>query len=200
VGGVLALALRALGWSVVVFALWFLAARPLSTAVAWGAAALLQAAAPVERARPRWSDPRVVFDVELDGATTFRNRIPAGAVFEVPSNPLRQTFGLPFFLALLLASRPPRIVRKAALGAAILLPLAALGVACEVAIDLGTVVAQGGVALVRFGDVAATLLALGYQLGTLVFPTVVPVMLWVAMDPRYMRTAAGRAGPANLPP
>ena len=67
-----------------------------------------------------------------------------------------------------------------------------LGLACEVAIDLATLVAPDGAALVRFSDVSATLLALGYQLGTLVFPTVVPVMLWVAMDSRYMRNTAGR--------
>ena len=46
-----------------------------------------------------------------------------------------------------------------------------LGLACEVAIDLATLVAPDGAALVRFSDVSATLLALGYQLGTLVFPT-----------------------------
>jgi hypothetical protein len=28
----------------------------------------------------------------------------------------------------------------------------------------------------------------------------VPVMLWVAMDPRYMRTAAGREGPGRISP
>ena len=187
--GVFALALRVIGLGVVLFALWYAAARPLSLAVAWEAAVMLQAA-PVERARPRWSAGQVAFDVELDGATTYRNRLRPDAVFEIIVKPLKQTFGVAFFLALLLASRPPRIARRAVLGVTILLVLAGFGVACEVAINLGTLTAPGGVALLDFGAVAATFAALGFQLGTLVFPTVGPVMLWLAMDQRYLLAVA----------
>ena len=187
--GTFAFALRVIAWSVVLFALWFFAARPLSLAVAWGASALLQAGAPVERAKPRWNEGRVVFDVELDGATTYRKGLRSDAVFEVAVNPLRQTFGLPFFLALLLASWPARLARRAALGIAILLGLAAFGVACEVAVHLGTIAGPGGALLLDFSAFAATFAALGMQLGTLIFPTVVPAMMWAAMDPRYMRAA-----------
>ena len=59
--GVFAFALRVIAWSVVLFALWYLAARPLSLGVAEGAAALLYAGAPVERAKPRWAAPQVAF-------------------------------------------------------------------------------------------------------------------------------------------
>ena len=188
--GVLAFALRVIAWSVALFAIWFLAARPVSLGVAWGAAALLQAGAPVERAILRWKDPQVVVEVELDGATTYRKHIPPGAVFEVAVNPLRQTFGLPFFLALIFASRAPRLPVKALAGITILLVLAAFGVACEVAVNLGNIVGPGGAALVDFSAFAATFAALGFQLGTLIFPTVVPAMLWAAMDPRYMRSVS----------
>ena len=188
--GVFAFALRVIAWSVVLFALWYIAARPLSLGVAWGAAGLLHAGAPVERANPRWADAKTMFDLELDGSTTYRRHLPSDAVFEVMVNPLKQTFGLPFFLALLLASRPPRLARKAALGAAILLGLAAFGVACEVAVNLGNIVGPDGLALVDFSAFQATFAALGFQLGTLIFPTVVPAMLWAAMDPRYMDAAA----------
>ena len=188
--GIFLFALRVLAWCFALFSLWYAAARPLSLGVAWGAGALLQAGAPVERAPARWTAPQVVFDVELDGATTYRNRIPAGAVFELAANPLRQTFGLPFFLALLLASRAPRILAKALLGGALLVALAALGLACEVAINLGAIVGPGGTTPVSFNPVQATLAALGFQLGTLIFPTVVPVMLWAAMDPRFIGVPA----------
>ena len=191
--GIFGFALRVIGLSVVVFALWYAAARPVSLAVAWGAGALLQAGAPVERARPRWNAEQVVFDVELDGATTYRNRLSPNDIFEVAVNPLKQTFGLPFFLALLLASRPPRLWRRAALGLAVLLVLAAFGVACEVAISLGNLSGSGGAALLDFGAFRASFAALGFQLGTLIFPTVVPAMLWIAMDPRYLRAAGAIA-------
>jgi hypothetical protein len=192
--GIFALALRVIAWSVVLFALWFVAARPISIAVAWGASAFLQAGAPVERARPRWNEGKVAFDVELDGATTYRKGIRADAIFEVSVNPLRYTFGLPFFLALLFASRPARLARRAALGAAILLALASFGLACEVAVNLGHLVGPGGAALLDFNAFAATFAALGLQLGTLIFPTVVPAMLWLAMDPRYLRAAVQQRG------
>ena len=185
--GVFPFALRVIAWGVALFALWFLAARPVSLAVAWGASALLHAMAPIERAPPRWNEGKVSFDVELDGAITYRKAIPPGAVFEVPVNPLRQTFGLPFFLALLAASRPARIGRRAALGTAILLALASLGLACEVSVNLGHVVGPDGAALIGSSALAASLTALGLQLGTLIFPTVVPLMLWAAMDDRYFR-------------
>ena len=190
--GVVTFALRVLGFSVVLFALWYLAARPIAMGVAGGSAALLPAA-PVERARPRWKDRQVAFDIEFDGATTYRNRLRPDVVFEVTVNPLKQAFGLPFFLALLLASRPPRLAAKAVLGIALLWALAAFGVACEVAISVGNIAGPSG-PLVHFNAFAATFAALGIQLGTLIFPTVVPAMLWVAMDPRYMRAAARRMG------
>ncbi len=192
-GGVVTFALRVLGLSVLLFALWYLAARPIAMGVAWASAALLQAA-PVERARPRWKDRLVAFDIELDGATTYRNRLRPDAVFEVAVNPMKQAFGLPFFLALLLASRPPRLAAKAVLGSALLWALAAFGVACEIAISLGNMAGPSGAALVHFNAFAATFAALGFQLGTLIFPTVVPAMLWVAMDSRYLRVAAWRTG------
>ena len=188
--GIFLFALRVLGWSVALFALWFLAARPLSLGVAWGAGALLRAGAPVERTHERWKAPQVVFDVELDGAATYRSQLRTDAIFEVAANPLKQTFGLPFFLALLFASRASRLAINAVLGGALLLALAALGVACEVAINLGALTNPGGGALVPFNSTQATLAALGFQLGTLILPTVVPVMLWTAMDPRYIGAMA----------
>lgn len=180
--GVFAFALRAIAFGVVLFALWYLAARPISFAVAWGAAQIVQGAAPVENASARSSAAgQVSIAAGLEGME-----------IEIPVDPRKQTFGLPFFLALLLASRPPRIARRAALGAAILLGLAACGVASEVAISLGTLAGPSGAPLVRFGTLAATSWALGFQLGTLIIPTAVPAMLWVAMDPRALHAASRR--------
>ena len=183
--GVFAFALRAIAFGAVLFALWYVAARPISFAVAWGAARIVQGAAPVENASARSSAAgQVSIAAGLEGME-----------IEIPVDPRKQTFGLPFFIALLLASRPPRFARRAALGAAILLGLAACGVASEVAITLGTLAGPSGAPPVRFGTLAATSWALGFQLGTLIIPTVVPTMLWVAMDPRALRAASGRLRP-----
>jgi hypothetical protein len=184
---IIAFALRVIFWSAVLLALWYAAARPVSMVAAWGAARLVEAVAPVERARPSWRDGGVVFEIEMDGATTYRSRMPAGTVLEVPADPRKQTYGLAFFLALLLASRPPRVALKAVGGAAVLAVLSAIGVASEVALQLGALPGPTGAPLIVAGAVARNLAALGYQLGTLIFPTVGPVMLWVAMDTRLVR-------------
>jgi hypothetical protein len=186
-------ALRVILWSALLLALWYAAARPVSMAVAWGAARLVEAVAPVEHARVSWRGDGVLFSVEMDGAVTYRNRMPAGTVLELPADPRKQTYGLAFFLALLLASRPPRIAAKALGGAAALWALAAIGVASEVALQLDAVTGPTGAPLIAAGAIARNLAALGFQLGTLIFPTLGPVVLWVAMDTRVVRFAHGRA-------
>jgi hypothetical protein len=49
----------------------------------------------------------------------------------------------------------------------------------QVAIDTGAA---------PFSPAARELIAFGYQFGYLVLPTLVPVMLWVAMDRRFLST------------
>jgi hypothetical protein len=182
-----AFALRVICWSVAAFALWYAATMPVSMAAAWGAARILEVAEPFERAHPAWRAGSVLFQIEVDATTRYRDRITAGTTFEVPADPRKQTYGLPFFLALLLASRPRRIAVKALGGATILVMLAAIGVASEVAVQLGALPGPTGAPLLANGAVATNLAALGFQLGTLIFPTVVPVMLWVAMDTRLVQ-------------
>ena len=184
---IVAFALRVIGWSVVAFALWYAATKPVSIAAAWGAARILEIAEPVERAHASWRADSVLFEIAMDATTRYRNRMSAAAVFEVPADPRKQTYGLPFLLALLLASRPRRIAVKALGGAVILTALAAIGVASEVAVQLGALASPTGAPLIAAGAVSRTLAALGFQLGTLIFPTVVPVMLWVAMDMRLVQ-------------
>jgi hypothetical protein len=184
---IVAFALRVIFWSAAFLALWYAAARPVSMLAAWGAACLVEAVAPVERARPVWQNGGVVFEVEMDSTTAYRNRMRAGTVLEVPADPRKQTYGLAFFLALLFASRPRRVALKALGGAAVLAVLSAIGVASEVALQLDALPGPSGSPLIEAGAVARNLAALGFQLGTLIFPTVGPVMLWVAMDTRLVR-------------
>jgi hypothetical protein len=184
---IVAFALRVIFWTAAFLALWYAAARPVSMVAAWGAARLVEAFAPVERARPAWREGGVVFEVEMDGTTAYRNRMQAGTVLEVSADPRKQTYGLAFFLALLFASRARRVAPKALGGAAVLVLLSAIGVASEVVLQLGALPGPTGSPLIVAGAVARNLAALGFQLGTLIFPTVGPVMLWVAMDTRLVR-------------
>ena len=179
---ILAFAARTIAWCIPMFALWLVAAQPISMAAAWGAEKLLDRMAPVRQTRIEWRDGRVAFLAQPDTTTEYLNHLRPGLTFEVPIDVRRQTYGVPFFLALLLAAKSRRLAAKAAAGVAILLVLAAVGVACEAAIGLATLAPQGGGRVFSFGAASATLIALGFQLGSLIFPSVGPVVLWAGMD------------------
>lgn len=171
-------------WAVLLVA-WYLAAPAISTPTAWVAARIAEAPAAIERVRASRSGREVVYEVEPDHETARRNRIGRDAVVDVTVNPLKHTFGLPFFLALLLASRPRGVAWKAVLGSVALLGLAAVGLACDLLMQVGRMGGFGGEPLFLLGGREA--IALGYQLGTLMFPTVVPAVLWIAMDREALR-------------
>ena len=105
--------------------------------------------------------------------------VPGQTAVLVPEvNPLLYTYGLAFFLALALAER----VRwwKILAGIVALLPFQSFGIAfdflAQVGIQLGPdISAQAGL----FGW-RAEAIALCYQIGVLIFPSLVPVVIWAA--------------------
>lgn len=171
-------ALATLAWSVLFFPLWFAASQPISLATAWLAARGIELVGPVERAEVRWSEERVVFGVVPDASVRYRRRLAPGALFELAVNARKQTVGLPFFLALAAAGARRRFALWVA-ACAILAVLAAIGVACEAGIGFGSLPVAGSAPLFSPGVVAASAMALGYQLGTLIFPTLAPIALWL---------------------
>lgn len=179
---ILAFAARTIAWCLPLFALWLVAAQPISLAASWCAAKLVDGIAPVQHTRVEWRDGRVAFQVEPNSTAVYLHHLRPGMVFEIPVDARKQTYGLPFFVALLLAAKARRLAVKAAGGMAILLALAALGIGCEVAIALASLAPPGGGRVFNPGTASATLIALGFQLGTLIFPSVVPVALWAGMD------------------
>ena len=127
--------------------------------------------------------PGVVLALERTGSTlAFVTTIqvypsPGRAALLVPEvNALIYTYGLAVFLALMLAERAAW--RKIAIGAVILLLFQSWGIAFDFLVQVG----------VRLGPEMATQanlrgwhvegIALGYQLGVLIFPPLVPVILW----------------------
>jgi hypothetical protein len=70
---------------------------------------------------------------------------------------------------------------KAPAGCAVLLVLASLGLGSDVMVRIGALPGPDGTPFFRFPGALREAISLLYQLGTLVFPTVVPVLLWGAM-------------------
>lgn len=123
-------------------------------------------------------------------------------VLTVEVNPLLYTYGLALFLALMLASgaRWWRILA----GAAILLPFQGWGVGFDFLAQVGAkmgpeVAAQAGLLQAREA------IALCYQVGNLLFPSLVPVMVWIALQGpfiealRIRESAGAGAGDAAHP-
>ena len=123
---------------------------------------------------------------------------PGQTALLVPEvNPMLYTYGLALFLALMLAERAKWW--KVLAGVAVLLLFQAWGIAfdflAQVGIQLGTEVsAQAGLLGWR-----AEAIALCYQLGVLIFPSLVPIVLWAASSELFKVSVTGShaGGPSH---
>jgi hypothetical protein len=154
----------------------------------------LLARAVVAVAFPEWAE-----GVEQAGTTlSLLTRLPvpgfAGvpdgqvAVFSPEVDVLKYGYGLPLLIALLFASDARRLFPKVALGGLVLLPFQVWGVCLD---WLKQVAIESGAA--PFSPLAREFIAFGYQFGYLVLPALVPVLLWAAMDRRFLSTFIAEA-------
>ena len=124
--------------------------------------------------------------VELAFVTTIHVRsAPGQAAVLVPEvSPLLYTYGLALFLALMLAARARWW--KILAGVALLLPFQGWSIAfdflSQIAVRLGPEVsAQAGL-----GGWRTEFIALGYQVGALILPSLVPVVAWAALNRPFL--------------
>jgi hypothetical protein len=110
--------------------------------------------------------------------TSLETRSLAGQVgFLIAEvNPLLYTYGVALFLALMLATRAS--AWKIVLGAAVMLLFQAWSVAFDFLVQVA--VFSGPDVAARAGLLGwrREAIAIGYQAGTLIFPSLVPVLLW----------------------
>ena len=183
---------RTLAWLPVCFAMWYFAAAH-HAAVAGSLA--------------RWLanllESRIVESVVASGttlvfATTIEIRTATGqsGALMVEVNPLLYTYGLALLASLMLAARAP--LWKLLASAAALLPFQAWGITfdflSQVAITLGPeVAARSGISGWRVEAIA-----LAYQAGALLWPALMPVLLWALFCRSFLETRLlGRAASAS---
>lgn len=111
-------------------------------------------------------------------------------------NPLLYTYGLAFFVALMFAANAKGW--KILVGAVALLPFQSWGIAFDLLVQLGVklgpdIAAQAGL----FGW-RREAVALGYQIGNLIFPSLIPVVLWAGFNRSFIE-AVLRAHARNTP-
>lgn len=105
-------------------------------------------------------------------------------------NPLVYSYGLSLFLALALASKAQWW--KVLVGALILLPFQAWGIAFDLLTQVGIKLTNDIAAQAGLLDWRRDFAVLAYQMGLLIFPTIVPVLVWAAMEKRAVESMIGR--------
>jgi hypothetical protein len=173
--------LKAIAWFMVCLFVWYQLGSLLTVPVSLLAGAVVASVFPdwAEGVEQAGTTLALLTGLEMTGMAGGAEGQIAVLVPEVGF--LKYGYGLPLLIALLLASNARHLLAKVALGALALLPFQVWGVSFDwlkqAGIDTGAA---------PFSPIARELIALGYQFGYLVMPALVPVMLWVAMDRRFL--------------
>ncbi|AUN95699.1 exosortase H-associated membrane protein [Pseudazoarcus pumilus] len=137
--------------------------------------------------------PGWVYTTELQGTTqvlltTIRVPQPGGMIAELApeANVLTYCYGLPMLLALLIASRSRGLWWKFPLGALVILPFQTWGMVFDLLVKTGVQMHHLSAAVTGFSALQLNLFAVGYQLGFLLLPTLVPMLLWLAFERRFI--------------
>lgn len=177
---VAAFLVRCLLWLVPCYAAWFLASAAWTRIVAWIALPFI-----------RLFHPELASGMEIAGsdisfvtALTVHTATGAEGLLVPDVDARTYTHGLPLFLALMLASRARW--SGIAIGAAALIPVHAWGIAFDL---LAQIIRMGPEIAARAGlaGPSANAVALGYQAGSLIFPVLAPVVLWVVFNAKFLR-------------
>lgn len=159
----------------------------------WYALAELATAVVVYWAEPllQFLFPMLIVGIEQIGyrveviaeVTVAAQNVPKGMVAEIPIpvNPLKYSYGLPLALALILASplNFAKTLRNVIISILVFLLIQIWGVCFE---SLKVLFLQTPVELlgnIRLPSWQLSIIALGYQLGSLILPAVAPVIIWV---------------------
>ncbi len=102
------------------------------------------------------------------------------------ADPAHYGYGLPLFLALLLASRSQRLLKRALAGYFVLLLPQAFSLTFEILRQITVAGGRPGVLHVDQWQIEG--IALGYQVGSLLLPTLAPVALWLYLDRTFFES------------
>ncbi len=171
--------------------------------------AALLAKAGLEQAAPQWvrnvqAPPGSL--VTLDTSVAVATAQTGGRLAEITldAEPGRYAYGLPIFLALMVAAAvlqrqsPGRGWRVLA-GYALLLPAQAFSLAMYLLMQL-VLAAQLDVRVLKIEQGQLEAIVYGYQLGVLVLPTLAPVLVWLWLERRFVNDVLVSAWRESLAP
>ncbi len=170
----------AIGWFFVCTLLWM----PIAKWASYPVASLTHLV--LEQGAPYWvrSVQKTPGHIEVD--TRIRVPLAAGnaaqgvAELVAEADPAHYTYGFPLFAALLLAARSRQLFKKLLLGYAVLWLPQTFSLVFEILRQI--MVAGGRPGALHIDQWQMEGIALGYQVGSLLLPTLAPVALWLRLD------------------
>ncbi|MFE8644485.1 exosortase H-associated membrane protein [Sphingomonas sp. NCPPB 2930] len=186
--------LLGLAWLVVLTAGWLAVSPWTSYPSAVLARIGLEAGAPYWIRKVQLHPARIDVETRLEVVTQG----PAGKMrgeIDVSAKPAHYAYGLPVFLALLLAARSRSLVRRALLGYLVLLPFQAFSLAFDLLKQMA-MAAAGTPGALGVSQWQLEGIAYGYQFGVLVLPTLAPVVVWLVLDREFFQSVAAPWRPA----
>lgn len=118
------------------------------------------------------------------------------AEIDVEADPGRYAYGLPIFLALIFAARDRHLVAKAVVGYLLLLPAQAFSATMFVLMQM-VITARSSTRTLVVDAWQVEAIVYGYQLGSLVIPTLVPILLWLWLDRQFFQDVVIRSWQAG---
>lgn len=182
VGLISGFALRVIFWLVLCLAGWYLLGGFFAAPVGWLAGHLMQAVF------PGWVDGFQLNGTKIDLLTSLQlppeqsMRPGLIALLTPETDYLIYGFGLPLMIALFLASGRRKVLPKILLALILLLPFPIFGVSFSWLKDVAIVAGPAVANQISFTPMERNVIALAYQFGVLILPTVAPIAIWLALD------------------
>lgn len=176
---IFAFALRVLFWLFLCLIGWYFLRAALTAPVGWLSGSLLHSIF------PSWVDGYEIHGSRIDLFTNIQVPSPrAGrvALLTPEADYLTFGYGLPLMVALFMASGIGRSLLKIPLAAVLLLPFTVFGVTFSWLKDVAIVAGPVAASQVHFGEIGRDVIALAYQFGVLILPTLAPIVIWLALD------------------
>lgn len=177
---------RALAFLVPALALWYWARDYVVMPVAWLAGGLMH------YFFPGWVSGSELNGINLTLLTRLAVAQGSGQVAELAPevSVLTYCYGLPLLAALLLAARAKRLWWKLPVCAVGLLPFQAWGVCFAWLLQVAVQSGPHTRAMTYFTDWDVNLIGLGNQIGFLLLPTLVPMLMWLYLERSFVITVA----------
>lgn len=175
--------LSAFAWTLVMLILWYWLAAWIAPPMSIVAGYLMHLVFPDWVNGSGWNNAILVLFTDLPMTTV-------GAIqtqrFEAYANISMLGMGLPFYIALLLASKAKSLIPKILLGTLILIPFMLWSISFTWLVQVLSERGAYAVQELNLSVLQLSLIGLGAQMGKLIFPVMIPVLIWLGFERRYV--------------